>query len=270
MKNDNFLTKFPGLLKQRIREGMLFFVFLNLAQFAHTQTMDSTKLIRHCSGAVTVTNNGISIVPSFTLGKPAIMFNFVLGSKRLSFDPDMRFSLDGKPWAFLLWGRYKLVNHSKFKLNVGTHLGLNHKTAMLPVNGDTSELNVSRRYLAGEFFPRYSLTKNIRVGIYYLYSHGLDAGTIQHANFITLYTNFSNIKLSKQFYLNISPQLYYLKLDDVDGTYVTASVTFARRNFPLSFSAILNKAIDTRIAGDDLLWNLSLVYAFQKRFIAYQ
>lgn len=190
-----------------------------------------------------------------------------MGKNRLSFDPDLRFSLAGKPWTMLFWGRYKLVTTNKLQVGTGAHLGLNYRTSVLPINGDTSETTVTRRYLAGELFPRYSLTKNIGVGIYYLYSHGLDAGTIGNTHFITFNTNFSNIKLSKQFSLKFNPQFYYLKLDKQDGFYFTSTLTLAKKNFPLSISSIINQVIETDIAGRDLVWNVSLGYSFDKKYV---
>jgi hypothetical protein len=247
---------------------ILSFVILHLAFCAFSQTKDSLKVVRHFSGAVSVTNNGISIVPSFSLGKPAAVFNVSMGRKRFSLDPDLRFSLKGKPWSFLFWGRYKVVNKGKFRMNAGAHLGLNFKTSILPINGDTSETTVTRRYLAGELFPRYALTKNISIGIYYLYSHGLDAGTIGNTHFITFNTGFSNIKLFKQYFIKVNPQLYYLKLDKQDGYYFTATVTVAKKNFPISIAATINKIIQSNIIGSkNFLWNASLVYAFDKKYI---
>lgn len=255
-------------MKNIIKKALLFFVLLHLAHFSFSQTIDSTKSISYFSGAVSVTNNGISIVPSFSLDKPAVIFNLSMGKNRFSFEPDLRFSLTGKPWSFLFWGRYKLVTNDKFQMNAGTHLGLNFKTSVLPINRDTGSTTVARRYLAGELFPRYSLTKNISVGIYYLYSHGIDAGTIKNTNFLTLNTNFSNIKLSNQFFIKVNPQFYYLKLDAQDGFYFTSSFTVAKKNFPLSVSAIINKIINTNITGSkNLLWNASLVYAFNKTYV---
>ena len=125
---------------------LLIFIFLLIKHFAISQKTDSAKNIVHFSGAVSITNNGISIVPSFSLGKPAAIFNVSLGKNRFSFEPDIRFSLAGKPWSFLFWGRYKLVTTDKFQMNVGTHLGLNFQTSVLPINGDSSEV-VSRRGL---------------------------------------------------------------------------------------------------------------------------
>jgi hypothetical protein len=247
---------------------LLVVVFLVLTHFSFAQKIDSAKSISYFSGAVSVTNNGISIVPSFSLNKPAVIFNLAMGKSKFSFEQDLRFSLAGKPWSFLFWGRYKLVDNDKFKMNTGAHLGLNFKTSVLPINGDSNEITVVRRYLAAELFPRYLLTKNISVGIYYLYSHGLDEGTIKNTNFLTLNSSFSNIRLFNQFFLYLTPQFYYLKLDKQDGVYFSASMTLAKKNFPLSVSGIINKTIQTDITGSkNFLWNVSLVYSFNKIYL---
>ncbi len=238
-----------------------------LTHFAFSQKPDSTKSTTHFSGTVSVTNDGIAIVPSFSLGKPAVIFMLSAGKKRFSIEPDIRFSLAAKPWTMLFWARYKLVDNKKFKINTGTHLGLNYRTSVLPINGDTANATVARRYLAAEIFPRYLLTKNISVGIYYLYSHGLDAGTIGNTNFITLNANFSNIKITNQFFLKFNPQLYYLKLDEQDGFYYTATLTIAKKDFPLAFQSTINRTIKTNITGSkNLLWNVSLVYSFNNKY----
>lgn len=248
--------------------AILVFVFLLHTYCSFSQKTDSTKSFPYVSGAVSVTNNGISIVPSFSLGKPAVQFNMYMVKKRLSFEPDIRFSLKGKPWSMLFWGRYKVVTSNKFNMNVGAHLGLNFRTSPQLINGDTSTTTITRRYLATELFPRYSLTKNISVGIYYLYSHGLDAGTIGNTNFITFNTNFSNIKITDQFFIGFNPQFYYLKLDAQDGFYFTSTLTAAKKNFPLSVSSTINKIINTNITGSkNFVWNVSLVYAFNKKYL---
>ncbi|MDX9776680.1 MAG: hypothetical protein RBT40_12165, partial [Petrimonas sp.] len=65
---------------------------------------------------ITVTTKGISTIPNLTLGKPAAIFDMILGKKRLSFEPKFRFALDGKPWSFQFWWRYKLIQKEKFNL----------------------------------------------------------------------------------------------------------------------------------------------------------
>ena len=110
--------------------------------------------------------------------------------------------------------------------------------------------------------------KNISIGMYYLTSHGFDPGTTHYTHFVTLNTNFSNIKLVEQFYMKFYPQVYYLWMDNVDGYYMTATLTLARKNFPLSIQSILNKPIDTNIqAGNEFVWNVSLVYSVRNEYV---
>jgi len=245
---------------------ILCIVFLLAAPAVFSQKADSTKTPVHFSGAISVTNNGISLVPTFSLGKPAVLFNLSLGRGRLSFDPDMRFALEGKPWSFLFWWRYQLVKTKKFAMKLGAHPALNFKTQAVTINGVVQNQLIARRYLAGELTPNYMMSKNISIGMYYLYSRGFDQGSPKHTHFITLNSNFSNIKLPDHLYMRFTPQLYYLKQDKLDGYYCTAALSLAKQNFPLSISTIVNKTIRTDIASKNFVWNINLVYSFNKTY----
>lgn len=249
--------------KKMIGKTILFAVVLHITHAAVAQKNDSTTIIRHFSGAVSVTNNGISLIPSFSLGKPAAIINLAVGGNKLSFEPELRFSLEGKPWSYIFWGRYKMVTTRKFALTVGAHPAIAFKTTTDSVNGAAKEVTVTRRYLAGEISPNYALAKHISVGAYYLYSHGMNEGATKNTHFFRLNGNFSDIRLTKQFFLRVTPQLYYLNMDHADGVYVASTIGVARKNFPLTLSAMINKAIQTDIAaGKDLVWNATLTYAF--------
>jgi hypothetical protein len=230
------------------------------------QKADSTKSPVHFSGAISVTNNGISLVPTFSLGKPAVLFHLSRGKGRLSFDPDMRFALQGKPWSFLFWWRYQLVKTKKFAMKLGAHPALNFKTQAVTINGVAQNQLIARRYLAGELTPNYFLSKNISIGLYYLYSRGFDEGSPKNTHFLTVNSNFSHIKLPNRFYMKFTPQLYYLKQDKLDGYYATAALALAKQNFPLSLSTIVNKTIHTNIASKNFVWNINLVYSFNKTY----
>lgn len=247
---------------------LLFFALAMFAKYAFSQDLDSTKTINHFGGAVTVTNNGISLLPTFSLGKPAVMFDMKVGKNKLSFEPQFRFSMEGKPWSFLFWWRYKLLSMDKFKLTVGAHPAVAFKTVTSFINGDTNEALVAQRYLAGEFSPNYFLTKHINIGMYYLYSHGFKESASKHTHFLTINSTISNIKLTEWFLLKLNPQVYYLKIDERDGYYFTATVTFIKQNFPLTIQSILNQAIETNIpARSNFVWNVSLIYSFRNEFV---
>jgi len=236
-----------------------------IGKLALGQKTDTARSLSHFSGAITATNNGISLVPTFSLNKPAILFNLSLGEGRLSFEPDMRFAMEGKPWNFIFWWRYRL-RADKFLLTLGANPALNFRTQISPVDG--SEMIVTRRFLAGELAPSYFLSKNTSVGMYYLYSHCFDKGAAQNTHFITINSSFRNIRLGNQFYFQFTPQFYYLYQDRLDGYYFTAAFALAKRKFPFSIQSIINKEIESHIIGSrDFVWNISLVYSFNKNYV---
>lgn len=246
---------------------LLVFILSMLARSSYSQKTDSTKSLYQIKGAVTITNKGISLVPTFTLGKPAAIFDLSMGKKKLFFEPQLRFALEGKPWSFLFWWQYKLVNNNKVAVTVGAHPAMNFKTEAVSVNGVSKKSIITRRYVAGELTPNYFVSKNISVGLYYLYSRCLDKDAARNTHFLTINSNFSNIKLGDQFFARFTPQFYYLNQDGRDGFYFTYTLTFAKKNFPLTIQSIINKTIQTDIPGSqNFVWNASLIYSFNKKY----
>jgi hypothetical protein len=239
-----------------------------LTKFSFSQKTDSTENIFHFKGAVTVTNKGISLVPTFTLGKPAAIFDLSMGKNKLFFEHQMRFALEGKPWSFLFWWRYKLVANNKVAITLGGHPAMNFKTETHLANGILRKYIVTRRYLAGELVPNYFISKNVSVGLYYLYSRGLDYGAPRNTHFLTINSNLSHIKLGNQFFARFNPQFYYLRQDEKDGFYFTSTLTLVKQNFPLTVQSIINKTIQTDIPGsENFVWNVSLIYSFSKKYV---
>ncbi len=257
--------------KNLFERASLLIVLLNLSLFVFSQESDSIKVANYFGGAVTVTNNGISLIPTFTLGKPAATFDMAIRKRKLSFEPEFQFSLDGKPWTFFFWWRYKLVNTSRFFVRVGVHESLSYSTLPVLTNGESKETIITQRYLAGEFTPNYFLTKNISIGMYYLYSYGFDNEYVRNTHLGMLNMNFSNIKLSDKFFLSYMPQIYYLRINNNDGYNVTSTLTLARKRFPVLLSLFGNKTIQSHIPGHkDFVWNASLIHSFNSKYVKAQ
>jgi hypothetical protein len=251
--------------------GLLVFIPLWLTHFSFSQNTDSVKSTSHFSGSVGITQNGIALVPTFSLGEPAGIVMLSMGKKKFSFDPEFRFSLEGKPWSVLFWFRYQAVKTSKFSLRIGAHPALNFRTQPVTINGGVQEAIITRRFFATELSPNYSIKQNISIGAYYLYAYGFDKGTPINNHFITLNANFSYIKLSQNYFMKLSPQVFVLKQDKMTGYFTTATVTLARRSFPLSIAALFNKQLKEGIAGaKDFVWNATLIYSFGRNYIQNQ
>ena len=184
-----------------------------------------------------------------------------IGNQKISFEPEFRASLEGKPWNLILWWRYKFLNDDKFKFNVGAHPALSFKTVPTNVAGVQRDIIKVNRFLAGELSFSYLLSKNTSIGSYYLYSRGIEYGTTRNTHFLTLNSSFSNIKLSDAFALRFSPQVYYLKMDANDGVFFSSTLTLTKKNSPISVSALVNKIIKTDINTKNFVWNATNITA---------
>ncbi|WP_243663443.1 hypothetical protein [Rhodothermus marinus] len=209
-------------------------------------------------GSVGITNKGISFVPAFSLGKPAIEFSNAIG-RRLRFEPELRFALeDGRPWSFIFWWRYDLRSDEKWYLRVGAHPALSFTTRTV---GD-EELIVARRFLAGEVAVRYRLTPQVLAGVYYLYAHGLEPSVHRHGHFLSVQPGLT-FSVHPGWVLGLYPQVYYLRLDERQGFYAATSLTLDLPRMPFSLSVLVNKILHTRITGEDWLWNVRLIYRYR-------
>lgn len=240
------------------RHLLLLVVFASIARPAAAQ---GAARDRHpeVTGAVTLTNKGISLIPTFTLGKPAAIADLGIRKGDLSFEPQFRFGLDGKPWSFIFWWRYDAVKGRKFHLRAGAHPAVAFRTISVVTNGNPSEVSAATRYLAGELSPSYSLARSLSVGGYYLYGRAMDSGVVTHTHFLAARANVTSIPITRGYVLQFAPQLYYLWMDGRTGVYANAGLTLANLKLPFSVSATVNRPVRTGIAGgESFLWNVSL------------
>lgn len=255
---------------------ILISIFIFLAQFSFSQNSDSTFVYKDKSispvsflTAFTLTTKGISTLPNLTLGKPAVFFDLVLSKGDISFEPNFRFALlTGKPWSFQFWGRYKMIQSEKFKFDVRARPVFNFSTKSLTINNITGEEVIVKRNIGGELIPVYNLTKNISLESVYSFIYGVDKNMTKYIHFISLRTYFSNIFITDDVWLKLAPQIYYLKMDTLDGFYFGSSLDLMKKDFPLSLQSMFNKEIRSNLeASPPFLWNVSLIYTFKKQYI---
>ena len=233
------------------------------AQLALAQEERSPPSLKLRGGA-TLTNNGISLLPAFSLGDPAITYDLSIGRETLRFEPQFRFALSGKPWSFSFWGRYELLRAGRFAVNVGANPSVVFKSARSNRGERSSEVIVAQRRVATEVAPSYALTKDVSVGMYYMFSRGLDAGVPpQTTHFITVNTSISNIEVTEHFRLRVHPQFYFLRMADREGYYLTSNSSLHWTDVPVSIESTINWPITTTITAiKPFDWNLGVRYAF--------
>jgi hypothetical protein len=245
--------------------SLSFLFLLHVTSLAETP-VDSTKKEIQFATTALITNNGISVVPIFTLGKPAAIINFTVGRK-FTFEPEFRVSLEGKPWSFIYWFRYKLAKTSKFTWSIGAHPAIIFKTIPVTINGNNEQVLRAQRFVAAEMAQNYRFNKHVNLGFYYLVGAGSVENKTKPTNLLTLRGGYNNVDLGKGFIAGVNSQLIYLFTNGEEGSYVNASVTLAHKQSPVTLSYFYNKPINTSITGGkDPVWNVAATYAFNKMF----
>ncbi len=244
-----------------------FFTISVLIIFCQSQSFcqkkDSTKTNIQFSGNIMVTNNGVSLVPTFSLGKPALLIDLAVKGKRLSFEPMLNFATDKlRPWGFIFWLRYKMIENEKFQLKVGAHPSFVFSASEVVQNGiKKKEVLTANRYFAAEIAPTYAISKNTTLGIYLLGANQIAVGVIDPTYFLAV-NSVSTFNLSEKYFLRTIPQLYFLKLGNQKGYYTNATVIFGKNKFPVSINGMVSKSIKTEIEVNQFVWNAGLTYSF--------
>ncbi|MEO8795244.1 MAG: hypothetical protein ABI390_07225 [Daejeonella sp.] len=245
---------------------VLLLLMVNICSFA--QVPDSTQKETTVSGSFGLTNNGFSIIPSFSLNSPSALLFLSLKKNKFSIEPDIRLTLDGRKGSMLLWLRYNLIAKQKFSLRVGTHPAYNFALREIKENGVTSEVTQARRFIASEIVPNYQINPNWSVGMYYLQGNGLQKDGPRISHFVTLNTSISKIKLNRDVRFQLIPALYYLYLDGDEGTYLTTTGIFSHNKVPFTLQSTINQTFRSTIPGNkDFLWNVTLTYNFSHNYI---
>ena len=239
-------------IKKIIQITLVIFLVCGLNAITYAQTY---------TGNLGVTNNGFSIIPTFSFNSPAITTQMSWKKNNFSIEPDIRLAPDLTKGSMLLWFRYMPIQKGKFSLRTGIHPAVNWFPKDIVENGKQSELFQLRRFLAWELAPNFKINKNLNIGVYYLQGNGLQENGVRTSHFVNLYLGVSNIALNDQLNLSLTPAVYYLNVDKKAGTYFTANGSISHKKSPFSLQSTINKTLETKITGGkDFLWNIALVY----------
>lgn len=226
---------------------------------------DSIKSRMIFSGSLGVTNNGFSIIPSFSFNQPAAIVLLSWKKKKFSIDPEFRFTPNGEKGSILLWFRYHAIQQKRFSLRLGGHPAVNWFPSTIKDNGISEALIRLRRFLAWELNPSFRISKHWSTSLYYLQGNGMQQNGPKTTHFLNLNTTISNISISKTLRFTITPAVYYLYIDKSDGIFFTAAASLGYRNRPFVLQSIINQNIKSNIPGTKpFMWNIGFAYQFTK------
>lgn len=190
---------------------------------------DSTKNPVKVSGVLSMNLNGIAPIPAFALGKPAIIASASVQKGRFSYDPQIAYGFNIKPWIIDNWFHYNLLDASRFELRAGVDLSMFFSDYESP---DGIKLQ-GQRYVAFELAGKYKLTRNSSFELMFWRDNGIEKGTIS-GYFLNLVYDISDISLGKKVLLAINVQAFGIDYtDNNDGIFLSPKLTLSTPVWPL-------------------------------------
>jgi hypothetical protein len=209
------------------------------------------------SGFVLLINNGISAVPAFSAGKPAVMTSLTIRKNHFSFTPQFNYILEGRPWSTNSWLRYQITK-GKFTYRTGANLSLFFKKY---IDQNVEKIGYNQ-YLETELAMFYQANDRTSINLVYWHDDGIEKDAVPFGNFISLSASISKIPISKGIKMNFSPNLFYTWNGiPFKGLFISSTANFEFKNFPFSFNI---QAVEPITADESakFIWNYGLNWAF--------
>ena len=236
-------------------------LFMQISFLLLSQTVDSTKKVWQFHGNIQVNNNGISPVPAFSLGKPALMTSLFLTKGRFTYSPEFNYGSDGKPWVVNQWFRYQWTQ-GKWAYRTGLNFSLFFLREKVIKDNKEIEIAKLNQYTALEGGLTYKLSDKNSLGLTYWNSYGLDYGSVKSGHFVMLSAVFTQIPLSKSLFLHLRPNLFYINNTvPFEGLFTSAIVTISHKKYPFSLFTQGVQPIWVAQATKSN-WNYGLNYTF--------
>jgi hypothetical protein len=228
---------------------LIVFLFFTASSFAG-QNADSTRSKKIQAGATfSLNSNGISSVPAFSLGDPALMASVSVSKGWFSYDPTLAYSLDGHPWFIDNWLHVKLVNKPGFELRTG----MNISSYCSKYISSEEEFYRVERYFAFEIATTCRFAHQMSLLAQYWNDRGQEDWSLK-GHFISTVFEKANMSLGKHVFCTAALQLFYIDYNgndgvnnNNDGLFVAPRIAFSVRNFPVSVFSQVVQAITSNI-----------------------
>jgi len=223
---------------------------------------DSIKSKLEAEASISFNSNGIAYIPAFSLDKPALIGSFSLVMGRFSYDPQLSYGLDLKPWIIDNWFHYRIIDRRRFGLKAGGGIS----TFFSEYETDDEPLLQAQKYLAAEVIGTYRFSSLSSLAFTYLIDRGQDPGTLS-GHFFNLQAERSDIQLGSKGLLFTSIQVFYIDYTGHnDGLFTAANLSASLRKFPLSvfFQGILDLWTNMD-PSPGFKWNAGAAYRISTR-----
>lgn len=225
---------------------------------------DSSKTKLKAAGTISLNTNGISSIPAFSLGKPAVIASVSLIKNRFSYDPQLAYGLNFKAWFIDSWLHYKLIDRPHFEFRPGFNFStfFSDYTVHNETTLKDETIRQAQRYFTLEFTGIYKFSSNSSLTFGYWNDRGQDKGTLM-GHFFNLVGEKSDISIGKSVLLTVDLQIFYIDYQGKnDGLFLSPKISSSVRNVPFTLFFQPIQALYSNISPfPGFRWNLGVAYA---------
>jgi len=235
---------------------VLIFTIICFETYCRDASTDSElKLKASCT--FSLNTNGISSIPSFSLGAPAVIANPSFNYGRFNYEPVLAYDFDIQPWYIDNWFRFRIVDRPEFEFRTGVNFSMFFIDMKLP---DHTILQ-GQRYWAAEFTSVYKPSANSFVSAAYWNDRGQDPGSLQ-GHFLSLMAERSALPLGRSLLLAANMHLFYIDYNgNNDGLFLSPKLSCSLKRAPASIFLHCIQALSSNITPNPgFSWNLGLTY----------
>jgi hypothetical protein len=264
LKNNHcsFLDFFS--LKHKFVVKTICFFVLNLASFVISFSQDSTQEKSNeweFHGNIQVNNNGISPVPAFSLGRPALMSTLAIKKGRFTFNPEYNMSLDVRPWVINEWFRYQIPKKNSY-YQFGFNFSQFFTQTEMMVNSEKQISSNLTRYVTAEAMYGTKLSEHIGLRVTYWISGSLDFDGVKQGHFLLASLPLTSLGGQEGLNINVIPNLFYINNTiPFEGLFTSVIANLGYEKLPVR---LFGQAVQPIKADDSALfnWNFGLNYFF--------
>ena len=238
-------------------------LFLMTAKFAFSEAETDTNYRKwKFNGQIQITNNGISSVPAFSLGKPAGQAFLSLRKGKFSYDPEMACSFNLHPWYINNWFRYRIVD-KKLEFRTGVNGTLFFSDQQISDSSTSGVVIKTQRYVTLELAMGYHVTRSFFVSLLYWNAWGFDQPLINghYISMSAVYTGNTGIPHIK---FTTANQVFIINYTGLtDGLFISSQIDISHDKFPISCFIQGVQPLSTNISPyPGLKWNFGVNYVF--------
>lgn len=235
-------------------------MFLSFFMFGFSkEEAESSETRLKVSGNISLNSNGIAPIPSFSLNKPAVIAAFTLEKRRFSYDPQIAYGLDFKPWIIDNWLHYKLINRPSFIIRTGIDFSM----FFSEYESQDYKIWQGQKYIALEMAFIYKISPQSSLSLMYWNDRGQDKGTIK-GHFYNFVYDRTDINIAKNLMMAVNWQVFYINYTGKnDGLFIAPKISSSMRNIPVSINFQVTQAMKSNISPfPGFRWNAGVAFLF--------